>query len=361
MMKMDILKELKEIIEKDKEVVIATVIDAKGSTPRRIGAKMIIKRDGTIVSSVGGGLAEAEVIKAAEEIFEGGNNRVLELKFYEGKEAKGVGICGGKMQVFLEKIDSLEWINLLMENREEELISGTVITCENVENLFPGERVLIKKNGSFVKDSGNNFINNLIQKEMLESSIKSFPYLSTLNFEDKRVTIFFESFFEKPEILIMGAGHVGMELYKIAKNFNFKIVILDDRKDFANRERFPEADEIICDSWDGMLKNLKINSNSFCVLVNREHSLDQKILKNIVEKEAAYIGMIGSRRKINTIFETLKKEGISEIYLKKVRSPIGIDIGAESPEEIALSIMAEIIKIKNKRDKEITFLKRNYI
>jgi xanthine dehydrogenase accessory factor len=236
------------------------VISAKGSTPRETGSKMLIRTDGTILGSIGGGSLEAQVCKEAIKVMT--ENRSMLLRFdLTGKEVAEEGmICGGNMEVF-------------------------------VEPILP-----------------------------------------------------------EPCLLIFGAGHISLFLAKMGKMVGFRVVVVDDRPEFANRERFPEADEVIVQDFPAAFQQLAANRTSYIAIVTRGHLQDETVLEWAVRTDAAYIGMIGSRKKNQAVFSNLRERGVPEKKLKEVHAPIGLNINAKTPEEIAMSIMAEIIKARREGD-----------
>lgn len=155
--------------------------------------------------------------------------------------------------------------------------------------------------------------------------------------------VLIEPLIPKPSLYVMGAGHVGQALATIGKILGFKVVIVDDRERYANRTRFPGADEILVLNFEKITEKVKLNNSSYVVIVTRGHQHDKTVLKALVQEDAAYIGMIGSKEKVRHVFQSLIDEGIEERLLDRVYSPIGLDIGAQTPSEIAVSIMAEII------------------
>ena len=256
----DIFQEIVRIRSQGQRAALATVISAKGSTPRETGSKMLIRTDGTILGSIGGGSLEAHVCKEAIKVMT--ENRSMLLRFdLTGKEVAEEGmICGGNMEVF-------------------------------VEPILP-----------------------------------------------------------EPCLLIFGAGHISLFLAKMGKMVGFRIVVIDDRPEFANRERFPEADEVIAQDFPAAFPRLTTNRTSYIAIVTRGHLQDETVLEWAVRTDAAYIGMIGSRKKNQTVFSHLQAKGIPEKRLKEVHAPIGLNINAKTPEEIALSIIAEIIKARREGD-----------
>jgi xanthine dehydrogenase accessory factor len=166
------------------------------------------------------------------------------------------------------------------------------------------------------------------------------------SYEDRKVEILLEPVFCEPTVYIFGGGHVSEQIAPLAKNVNFKVVVIDDREMFANRERFPEADEIIVSEFEKCFERLNIDESSYVVIVTRGHLYDGIVLGQALESNARYIGMIGSRKKIGTLYQSLIEKGIAKESLGRVHAPIGIDINSETPEEIAVSIVAELIKVR---------------
>jgi len=161
------------------------------------------------------------------------------------------------------------------------------------------------------------------------------------------VEIFIDVYKQKPKLLIVGGGHVGYALYKIASLMDFDIIIFEDREEFLTPERFPLAKKLVLGPLRETLRNYEIDENSYVVIVSRSHSTDQESLEEVVNSNAKYIGSMGSKRKIITMMKNLRELGFSDENLNKVYAPIGLDIAAEGPEELAMSIMSEILLVKN--------------
>jgi xanthine dehydrogenase accessory factor len=160
----------------------------------------------------------------------------------------------------------------------------------------------------------------------------------------KKSEILLEPIFSEPTVYIFGAGHISQQLVPLVKKVHFKVVVIDDREMFANRERFPEADEVIVTEFEEAFEHITINQSSYIVIVTRGHLYDGLILGKAVKTDAHYIGMIGSKKKIQTLYQNLSREGIPKMTLDRVHAPIGLDIHSETPEEIAVSIAAQLIK-----------------
>jgi xanthine dehydrogenase accessory factor len=164
--------------------------------------------------------------------------------------------------------------------------------------------------------------------------------------EDKLVLI--EPFFPKPRLIIFGGGHIAKPLVEFASKVGFSITVIDDRPSFANSIRFPEAEKVICEDFQKSFNLIKFKESDFVVIITRGHRHDKLVLSNVIKNNLSYIGMIGSRRRVRGMMEELVSEGCSKEALDKINSPIGLDIGAITPEEIAISIVSELISFKNK-------------
>jgi xanthine dehydrogenase accessory factor len=246
-----------------------------------------------------------------------------------------------------------------MEKLVEELIriqeeggSGvlaTVVETTNNGAIEPGENLLIR--------DGKPVVGTIRQERLVEAILKEADArlkeekskLVSLELPDNggKVEVFFEVLPAPPKLIVVGAGHIAVPLAKFAKLLDFHVTVLDDRILFANRERFPGADDIRVGDMAAELKGLPLTPSTYIVLITRGHKYDDPCLREIIHSQAKYIGMIGSRRRIKALFEKFRnEEKIAEEILQRVYAPIGLDIATETPEEIALSIMAEIVKVR---------------
>jgi xanthine dehydrogenase accessory factor len=200
------------------------------------------------------------------------------------------------------------------------------------------------KNGEII------FNSNDIEKEVIEKYSDTVRYRDLLLIREEDASVLIEPICNLGKLYILGAGHVSQKLADLAKKIDFMVTVVDYRAEFANKERFPTTDEIIVpDSFEGCFKQLKVDKDSYIVIVTSGHLFDLTALKQSLKTDAYYIGMIGSRRKRNVVYEALKQEGFTLDDFNKVYNPIGLEIGAETPEEIAVSIAAELIKVRRER------------
>jgi xanthine dehydrogenase accessory factor len=345
---MGIFQSLASLLNGGESLVLATIVSRSGSAPRAVGSRMVVRRDGSIIGTIGGGILEARVQNLAEQVFDHGQ-AVLQKYVLTAQDASQMGmVCGGVVQVLVQFLDAAKPGNLalyrdivaaLQARQRAWLITALPLSPEVPE---PVAQYLIKDENTSVEDLDQQAVLALTaqasagQPEVLWHQEK--PYLV-------------ETLCHQGTVYIFGAGHVAQQLAPLATLVGFNTVVLDDRQEFANRERFPEAAEIIVlESFQRAMKDLEINADSYLVLITRGHAHDQTVLRQALATPAGYIGMIGSRRKRDAIYAALEKEGFSRQDFARVFSPIGLAIGAETPEEIAVCIVAELIQVRAEKN-----------
>lgn len=352
----DIYSEIVKALEKKEKVAMATLITRTGSAPRAVGAKYLIKGDGTSVGSIGGGCVEAEVWQKAQEVMEKGKEAVLHFSLSSEQLAAGGLICGGNIDIFLEPLKE-EFLKIYQEavrikQKGGSAILATLISVDNGHPEVEGSKVLIRDSGEkvgFLFDGGGLEKRILAEGEILLKEKKAKVVVLSSGREDspwKKVEVLLELIFSEPTVYIFGAGHVSQQLAPLAKGVDFKVAVIDDREMFANRERFPEVDEVIVSEFERCFDQINIDDSSYIVIVTRGHLYDGFVLEQAVKTKARYIGMIGSKKKIRTLYQNLMKKGIPKETLNRVYAPIGLDIDSETPAEIAVSIVAELIKVR---------------
>lgn len=260
---MDIYEEIVQLRQAGRRGAIATIVNVRGSIPSFETAKMLIRDDGSIFGTVGGGCVEAEVWQAAREVMESEKPRTITFNLNQNPKYDTGLVCGGTLDIFIEPV------------------------------LPPAS------------------------------------------------------------LYIFGAGHVALSLYRAAGTAGFDVTVIDDRDSYANHERFPEAKAVIAEDFDRAMTLITPNETSYIVIVTRGHHDDMRVLRWAVQTQARYIGMIGSKRKTITIFRELVKEGIAEQFFERVHAPVGLDIGAITPEEIAVAITAELIAVRRRVERPL--------
>jgi xanthine dehydrogenase accessory factor len=256
-MHQEVFAAVTDALERGEPAALVTIVSTTGSTPQRVGAKMLVFADGRMIGTIGGGCYENDAFWKAREAIA---NRRPQLLHYELDDdfAQETGlICGGQMSVYIEPIEP------------------------------------------------------------------------------------------SPELYVIGAGHVGFHLANIAHDVGFRVHVIDDREKFANTERFPHAAEVVTEDIPVWLQRTALPAHSYVVVVTRGHTNDLDAMRALTGRELRYLGLIGSRAKIARIYDALKSDGIDVAQLKQIHAPIGLDIGAVTPQEIAVSILAELIAVKH--------------
>lgn len=350
----DIYTEIVNALETKERLALATIINRVGSAPREAGAKYLVKKDGTAVGSIGGGCVEADVWQEARKTMEKGEGSILHFNLTSEQLAEGGLICGGNIDIFLEPLRE-ESLNIYREvlKIKQQGGAGILATVISVDGFFPkmeGVKEFIKASGDKV---GSLFMGEELEERILGEAERILRgrkiEILAISFEEadypcKEIEVLLEPIYSEPTVYIFGAGHISQQLVPLVKKVHFKVVVIDDREIFANRERFPEADEVIVAEFEKAFEQLTIDQSSYIVIVTRGHLYDGLILGNAVKTNAHYIGMIGSKKKIQTLYQDLIDNGIRRDELDRVHAPIGLDIHSETPEEIAVSIVAQLIK-----------------
>jgi xanthine dehydrogenase accessory factor len=341
---MGIFSSIANLLDHGEDLVVATIVSRSGSAPRAVGARMIVRQDGASIGSIGGGLLESRVQDLAREAFGHGQTVLNKYPLIAGEAGRMGMVCGGVVQVLVQFLDSSPSGDLELY-RELAAIQKARKQARLITELPPDFETPAMVAQSLLRSEGA-IVGNLDQQAVLALTAQvgaGQPQL--ISHQGKLYLV--ESLGREGTVYIFGAGHVSRQLAPLTQNVGFRTVILDDRREFVNREWFPTADELmVLDSFQGALGGLEINGDSYLVLVTRAHAHDQTVLRQALATQAGYIGMIGSRRKRDAIYAALGQEGFSRPDFDRINSPIGLAIGAETPEEIAVSIVAELIQIR---------------
>lgn len=329
--------------------MLASIIRQSGSAPRPLGTSCIILEDGSLIGTIGGGTLEYRVLQQAENVFREFKTALLHFNLTGTEVASTDMLCGGIVDVYLEPLSYEDQKAKDIFRKAKEMIDNRrpgVLLTRIQEGLLandPTSRALITENDP-PEDLSSSFLNTARQVRARLRQTKH-PKLESLGSGEP--TIFIQPIHTEDVLYIFGAGHVSTCIAPLAKSVGFRVAVIDDREKFANSNRFPSADEIIVTPFSEAFDRLGATDSDYIAIVTRGHSHDRDVLFQALNRKWAYIGMIGSRRKKAIIYQSLIQSGISEGELQKVHSPIGLDIGAETPEEIAVSIVAELIQVRN--------------
>jgi xanthine dehydrogenase accessory factor len=340
-----IYEELTSLLEAGQPLAFAVLIETKGSTPQKCGAKAIFLPDGRVIGTLGGGCLEAETRQKALRALETGEAFTFRAVLDDDFGWDDGLICGGAVQTFVQpNPQSREvWRALLAEpdSRQRRMLV-TVTTGEQAGKraLFAGDRLILS--------------DSLPQEALTQLAAKSAEFLaepepepSSLILQSSSLSVYFEPILPKPTLVIFGGGHVGAAVGKLAAWSGFEVIAVDDRPSFANKERFPEAKRVIVDDPAKVAKELPTDADTYLCIVTRGHRHDAVILKEVIHGKAAYIGMIGSKRKVRTVMEGFINDGVATAEdFRRVRSPMGVAIRSVTVEEIAVSVVAELIAVR---------------
>lgn len=353
--------ELAEAIERGETVALATIVKRRGSVPREVGAKMIVHRGGAITGTVGGGCGEAEIWRSALSVIESGQPQSVYVDLTEEIALTSEGVCGGTYEVFVQPWSRALHpiaIELPMEQyaraaeaalaANQGAVLASVIHATGAWHDRLGAQMLIREDGETTGTLDLDASSEAsIRQTALEALRQGTPLVAEYaGTEGSVAEVFFDPFLPRPELIIVGAGHIAVPLANLAHALDFDVTVIDDRASFANKERFPQASQIIVGGAEQALRGLKITPRSHLVLVTRAHSHDVEALRAVITSDAAYIGMIGSQRRVWAVYKLLHDEGVSAEQLLRVRAPIGLDLGGNTPAEIALCIMSEIVMLR---------------
>jgi len=334
------------VLAQGKNVVLATVVAKSGSAPCLAGSKMIVHGDGSSLGTIGGGVLEAEGQKRAGAVLSSGISELFSFDL-SGRDAASMSmICGGRVEVFLELIDAdpanLEVFSALRQAlRQGEKCFTVADLGEAGGEIRRINRCLVREDGTVAGrfEHPESWLATLAE----QAHRSTYPVVTSLG--ERRFLV--ERCYVPSVVYVFGAGHVSQHVAELAAKVSFQTVVLDDRAEFANRERFPTATEVVVlDSFADCFTGLDVGADSFLVIVTRGHTHDRVVLEQALRTKAGYLGMLGSRKKIVEIRKALVADGFSDADLDRVHCPIGLDIGGETTAEIGVSIVAELIQAR---------------
>lgn len=335
-----------ELLQRGESFAVATIFDKSGSAPRTEGAKMVVRADGSIMGSIGGGRLEAGAIDLARECISARKTVIHSFNLTSKDAAASDMICGGSGEILVDFIDAGDVNNLRIyaaaAEHEAHGTKGWLITVlgRAAENAaLARQQCLVKPDKTLV---GSLKCDPYLLEKLIAGPAKISLHAEA--FDEQRFLV--EPLRQGGTLYVFGAGHVSQKIAPLAESVGFRTVVLDDRSDYANRERFGEPIETrVIDSFK-TLPELGIDGDSYLVIVTRGHLFDKDVLEQVLRSNAAYIGMIGSRGKRDLVYADIMAHGFTKEELERVYSPIGTNIGAETPEELALSIVGELVKVR---------------
>lgn len=339
----DILANLDRWQEERVSIALATVIQTWGSSPRRAGAKMAVASDERISGSVSGGCVEGAVVETAMESLK--TNRPQLLHFGVADEtAWNVGLaCGGSVDVFVKPLD-VKFYKVLRHAWMDDTPSVHVTVIRSKPDIL-GSDLLIRADGSVTGSVNSKWDEKILELANQVLTDENSHRVSL----DEETEVFIEYIFPAPTLVIVGGVHIAKALVSLAKTLGYQTVLIDPRKAWGNQERFPNVDQLI-QAWpEDAFGQIKITRSTAMVMLTHDPKTDDPASKIALNSDAFYVGALGSKRTNAKRRERLLNEGVSETQISHLHAPIGLDIGAQSPEEIALAIMAEVVEARRKQ------------
>ena len=346
---MNILSEILSALETEERVMMATIISTSGSTPASALSKMIVKDNcSTWVGTVGGGCMEADVLEKATELFRENKAAILRFELKEDDIPHGL-ICGGTLDVLIEPITRklvpfFQGLNSLSDEGEDSIVA-TLLTGEGLirfKRLIP--LIGARDDDSLLEHWGEAILQST--PGLPEELRKTYTRHETRRLQTPEGELILEPAAGSPNLILFGGGHVSKYVSRAAAMVGFRVSIVDDRKEYSSATRFPEAAETLVAEFNEVFDVLKVKPSSYIVIVTRGHRFDEEILEKAIRTPARYIGMIGSKRKVLATYRHLADRGIAVDDLSRIFAPMGLDIGAVTAEEIAVSIVSELIKVR---------------
>ena len=348
----ELFQEIHQSLVNGKALVLATVVGHMGSTPRTSGSSMIVYSDGSISGTIGGGLVEGDVIQSAMNLF-GSSGAVISSYNLNrtGKVDDMDLVCGGEMKILIEHLSA-----------HEENVEMFRLMCEEMKMPRPFfwvgkvvENGRLKRVERAVQTEDNRWYGSLSRELELQTILDGINIYrdKTVLFGNNKNQYLVAPVIPPDTVYLMGAGHVSKEIALLTKQVGFRNLVFDDRGEFANQERFPDADGVfVCKDFDRVFEEYSVTPGSYIIIVTRGHRSDKEVLAQALRSEAGYIGMIGSRKKRERVYQTLLDEGFSQSDLDQVHCPIGLSIDAETPAEIGVSVVAQLIHHRANRRKQ---------
>ena len=330
---------------------MATVVRTKGSTPQKPGAKLLVRDDGSGVGTLGGGCVEGDIWFAARELMRrGGSAQYRDYELNEDLAAEDGLVCGGTMYFLIDPVyEAGSYLDYAREI-DAAYAGGPAVALATVTAAGDGAgtlgaRLFIREDGSTEGTLGSPDVDREAMKRARGLMVHGKNEFVTMRDGPE---FFVEAYTTPPQMVLCGGGHVSKAIAPLADTLGFRVFVTDDREEFANVDRFPEADIIVAEKPETALPQLPINPNTFIIIATRGHRYDNVALEAAALTPAKYVGLLGSKRKTILIYEDLMRSGLPIERIREIRSPgeVGLDVRGRTPEEIAVSIMAEVLMFR---------------
>ena len=342
----EIYARMAELEREGRRFAVATVVRTTGSTPQVVGAKLLVDDLGRLVGTLGGGCVEGDAFVEAKRVIETSEPSLREYELTEELAWDTGLVCGGAMWISIEPGERV----LRFAGRD---LLGDVLAASAGGNPV-ALATLMRKHGRDLVAAGKLFVETgakgggtlgdaVLDRRARDAALGALRSgtARTVVLDDE-TELLVEPVLAKPRLVIVGGGHVGLAIAKLATQLDYEVAVVDDRPELANRERFAGVNEVVNMDMAKALETMPIGWNTFIVIATRGHKLDATCLRAAVKTEARYVGLLGSKRKTILIAQMLRSEGVSDERIRAVHAPIGLDLGGRTPAEIALSVMSEL-------------------
>jgi len=348
---------LANALVEDGRAALGTVVATRGSTPQKVGAKLLIRADGqSSIGTLGGGCVEGQVWQEAIRALATEYPSFASYELSDDYAGDNGMICGGTMEIMVDVWTAADLE--LARRAADELAAGRpcVLATVVAGDTLGGKLLLGTGRGDrwMIGEVAAGLAAAI--RDALDEAL-GLRDTAVLCLSEHDATLFCESLRGQAELIIVGAGHVAQALCQVASFAGFAVTVLDNRERFASRERFPNAAQMLAEEIETTLPRLTIGPQTYIVIVTRGHQFDEGALRLVADSPAAYIGMIGSRRKVLLVYKRMLADGYAVAKLRRIYAPVGLEIGAETVEEIAVSIVAELIKVRRRGEGEARHMK----
>lgn len=347
----DVISEVAGLRETNERGALASLIWSSGSIPMSERAKMLVRSGGEVAGTIGGGCLEAEIIAVASEVLADGEARITHYTMTEQQAGESGLNCGGTVRILTEAIDPQRDAPLyatVISTRRERRSCALATTVGGPKT----NKLLIREDGSTSGDLQNDIARQMVRDGLSEALngdgglLLELPASGRAGEAPENQEVFVEPFLPAPELFLFGGGHVGGEIAKLAANVGFSVTIIDDRPTFSNANRHPTVERCLVASVEEVFSQFVFDRYSYVVAATRGHKEDEVVVEAAVRTQARYIGMLGSERKKMVLWKRLAERGAPAARLAQVFAPIGLNIGADNPQEIAVSVVAELIEVR---------------
>jgi xanthine dehydrogenase accessory factor len=335
-----------ELGREGRPFAVATVVRTLGSTPQVVGAKMLVDDLGRTYGTLGGGCVEGDAFAEAKRIIEEGGSSLREYELTEELAWDTGLVCGGTMWIHIEPgagaltVGGRDLLaDVLAASSTGTPIGLATLLRKDGREIVPSGRLYVEQGGASGGSLGDPGLDARARALAIEALQAGTARTAPLG---EGTELLVEPIVAKPHLVVVGAGHVGLALAKLARGLDYDVTVTDDRPEFASQGRFPDGVEVVRSDMVAALGTLSIGWNSFIVVATRGHKLDAQCLRAAIGTPARYVGLLGSKRKTILIERMLREEGLPEERIRSVHAPVGLDLGGRTPAEIALSVLAEL-------------------